>query len=147
MDAARNRKNAPPVASASRSILIVDDDTPLLAELDSMLSAHGDSVTCTGSAEEGVEAIAAHAYDFVLLDYRMPGKNGSWFMRHASLADNTKVLLLTAFANRQVIDQAMRLGASGYVIKPVDEDELLAALDFHLPGRLRSPGTPKEEPV
>ena len=121
----------PPVRAASKRILIVDDDAPLLAELVKILTAREYMVTCAGNAEIGAEAIRDQNYDFVLLDYRMPGKNGSWFMRHASLADKTKVLLLTAFANRQLIDEVMKLGASGYLVKPIDEDELLQHLEFH----------------
>lgn len=126
-------------------ILIVDDDGPLLAELVRILTAQKYLVTCAGSAETGVEAARAQDFDFVFLDYRLPGKNGSWFMRHASLADNTKVLLLTAFANRQLIDEIMKLGASGYLVKPIDEDELFIHLAFHSSGRSHRTHAEKEK--
>ena len=112
-----------------KEILIVDDDRPLLNELDRMLSARGYSVACVEDAEAGVDAVRRHNFDIILLDYRLPGKDGAWFMRHVTLPENTKVLLLTSYANRQLIGEMMRLGASGHLVKPVDEDELLVHLE------------------
>jgi len=61
----------------------------------------------------------------------MPEHDGSWFMRNAEVPRDTKVLLVTAYANRDIINEMFRLGISGYVIKPFDGPELLRHLDFH----------------
>ena len=112
-------------------ILILDDDTTLLEAVSSMLALHGHDVDTSDDAEEAVGKVADGAYDFILADYKMPDKDGMWFMQNATIPRETKVLLITAYADRQVINRMFDLGASGYIIKPFDEAELLRNLEFH----------------
>lgn len=112
-------------------ILILDDDKTLLEALKRMLSEHNYIVDCSDNAQTAVEMVKKNHYDFVLVDYRMPGKDGIWFMQNTKLPKKTKALLMTAYANRQVINQMFKLGASGYLIKPFDAEEILRHLKFH----------------
>jgi DNA-binding response OmpR family regulator len=112
-------------------ILILDDDETLRGAVSTMLTLHGHEVETTEDAETAARMVEEGGYDFVLADYKMPDKDGIWFMQNAKVPRDTKVLLITAYANRQVINRMFELGASGYIIKPFDETELLRNLDFH----------------
>ena len=112
-------------------ILILDDDWELLEVTAKMLAQAEHEVDCSSSAEKAVEMVAQKTYDFILVDYKMPDNDGVWFMKNAELPRNTKVLLVTAFVNRDVIKKMFALGASGYVIKPFEEAELHRHIEFY----------------
>lgn len=112
-------------------ILILDDDASLAKAVKAMLDQYDHDIDCSEDAQEAVRLVEVGDYDFVLADYKMPGKDGIWFMKNVKLPKKTKVLLSTAYANRQVINEMFALGASGYLIKPFDEEDLLRHLDFH----------------
>jgi len=75
----------------------------------------------------------------VLLDYCMPGLSGAQFLRRANVPADTKVLLITAYADRQIINEMLSLGAKGYIVKPFDMWDLERHLAFHAPGTADSP--------
>ena len=113
-------------------ILIVDDDDGMLKALQALLVASGHEVTCADTAENGIAAEPS-SFDFVLLDYKMPKHDGSWFMQNAEIGRDTRVLLITAYVNKDVITRMFSLGVSGYLIKPFDADDLLRHIDFFAP--------------
>jgi len=110
-------------------VLIVDDDKSLLDALDQFLKSYGHEVVCAPCAEEGINA-KPEAFDFILLDYKMPNHDGAWFMQNAKVSRKTRVLLVTAFVNKDVIKRMFDLGVSGYLIKPFDAEDLLRHLEF-----------------
>lgn len=110
-------------------VLIVDDDRGLLNALAELLSSCGHEVVCASCADEGINA-GPESFDFVLLDYKMPNHDGAWFMQNAKVARKTRVLLITAFVNKDVIKRMFDLGVSGYLIKPFEADDLLRHLEF-----------------
>ena len=112
-------------------MLLIDDDVNLLEALKDMLAEHKHEVECSSTAREAVEKVKETDYDCILVDYRMPRDDGVWFMENAEISPGTKVLLMTAYLNREVINKMFSLGAAGYIIKPFDEEELLAHLNFH----------------
>jgi CheY-like chemotaxis protein len=122
-------------------ILVLDDEKALLQSLRGMLTSHGHTVTCSDNAAEAVDMVKHTAFDVVLVDYKMPGNDGIWFMQHADLPRATRVILITAYVNREVINRMFELGAAAYLIKPFSEDELLRHLAF-VSGR--SAGDPAE---
>jgi len=112
-------------------ILVLDDDRVLLMTMEAILRNNGHEVTCVEDPEEAVKMVGENDYDFVLVDYQMPGKTGVWFMENANLPSTTKALLVTGDVDRDVITNMFDLGASGYIIKPFGEAELLRHLEFH----------------
>ena len=112
-------------------ILVIDDEPSIGRCVSLMLSPLNWTVDYAGTAESGVELVEKGEYDFVLLDYRMPGNDGIWFMKNARIPRRTKSLLMTAFINRGVINEMFKLGAVGYILKPFDEQELMKHLNFH----------------
>ena len=111
-------------------ILVLDDEVSLLESLKRMLEEYNHDVHCSDNAKDAVAKVEQNRYDVVLVDYKMPENDGLWFMRTAKLPRETKVLLITAYVNRRVINQMFELGASGYLIKPFNDEELLRHLSF-----------------
>ena len=113
-------------------ILVVDDDKPLREEVRNILIRAGYEADCAASAVEGLALAKSTDYDFLLVDYRMPEHDGLWFMQHVTLPRKTTALLVTSHLDRSLIAKMFSAGASGYVIKPFDEEELLRHLEFHI---------------
>jgi DNA-binding response OmpR family regulator len=112
-------------------ILILDDEENVLKSLERTLVLMKHEVKCFMSAKEAIPEIEGGSYDFALVDYKMPEFSGIWFMQNAKVPRATKVLLITAYVNREVITEMMKLGARGYLIKPFNENELKMHLSFH----------------
>jgi DNA-binding response OmpR family regulator len=110
-------------------ILIVDDETGMLNALQAVLGTCGHEVICAETAQAGLDA-NPNSFDFVLLDYKMPKHDGGWFMKKAKIGRGTRVLLITAYVNKDVIKRMFSLGVSGYLIKPFDADDLIRHIDF-----------------
>jgi DNA-binding NtrC family response regulator len=70
----------------------------------------------------------------------MPERSGLWFMEHARIPDNTKVLIMTGYAPAESVAQMMQLGASGCMNKPFGMKDLLRALS----ARAQEPAVPLE---
>src|SRR5947209_543671 len=82
-----------------------------------------------GDGEEALAACRQHHPDVVLMDVRMPKLNGLEALgRIASVGDSTKVLILTTFDLDEYVYEALRDGASGFLLKDAGADELLHAV-------------------
>ena len=115
----------------SLKILAVDDDVQVLDALKRILAGTDHELDCYQDARSALEGMKNCSYDFLLVDYKMPDKDGMWFMRHAQVPATTKSLLITAYASAELINQMFKLGISGYIIKPFDRAELMRHLDYH----------------
>ena len=112
-------------------VLVVDDQALVRAGFRMILEAH-DDMDVVGEAADGREAVAlarAHAPDVILMDVRMPGMDGIEATR-AVVAEQpaTRVLVLTTFDLDEYVYDALRAGASGFLLKDVARDDLLAAV-------------------
>lgn len=112
-------------------ILVIDDDADLRATLVIILNELGYEADAVGSAEQAVKTIEQNVYDFIFLDFKMPERDGSWFMKHAEIPNTTKVLLMTAYLNRVMLNDMFKLGIRGYLIKPIEMDEIQKHIEFH----------------
>ncbi len=113
-------------------ILIVDDHEVVRLGLRALLSRHDNCLVVdeAGSAEEAVEKTREHRPDIVVMDVRMPGKNGIEACRQIKAEfPETKVIMLTSYAADDLLMDAIAAGASGYVLKQVGGDELLHAIE------------------
>lgn len=112
-------------------IVIVDDDPLVRMGLRAIL-ASVEKWEVVGEAGDGAEAVALVAKempDLVLMDVRMPGMDGLEATRRIVDADkDTKVLVLTTFEVDEYVFEAMRAGASGFVLKRVPPKELIEAV-------------------
>lgn len=117
--------------NAALRVLLVDDNEAFLKELAALLERNGYTVDVCTNAVDAVERLANDSYEFVFVDHKMPEKDGLWMIEHARKTRETKILLLTGSVSRDVIGRAFRLGACGYLIKPVDESDVMRHLMFH----------------
>ncbi|MGG4268287.1 ANTAR domain-containing response regulator [Peribacillus simplex] len=116
-----------------KRILVVEDESIVLLDITIMLKDAGYGVV--GHARDGEKAIElAHALqpDLVLMDIKMPKMNG---LKASEVISNTfqiPVLLLTAFSQREYIDEAKRANIVGYLVKPITEANLIPAVEIAL---------------
>jgi DNA-binding NtrC family response regulator len=104
-------------------VLVVDDERLVRWSLGQRLSARGWTVTEAGSA---AEAINAPAPDVAILDYKLPDGDGIEVLRRLRHTDpDLPVIMLTAHQDTELIVEAMKAGASDYLTKPFDVDEVV----------------------
>ncbi len=112
-------------------VLVVDDQRMVRAGFAAVVDAEPD-LTVLGQASDGEEALrlaSAAAPDVVLMDLRMPGMDGLAATRRlTSLAPPPRVLVLTAFRHDEYVFAALRAGASGFLLKDCDPQELVDAI-------------------
>jgi DNA-binding NtrC family response regulator len=111
-------------------VLIVDDDPPLCDLLRLSLSAKGFTPTTRRSAEAALSALSSHDFDVLVTDVRLPRMDGLELCRRA-LAErpNLAVVVITAFGNLDAAVAAIRAGAHDFITKPVQIEEVGAALE------------------
>ena len=111
-------------------ILIVDDDENLCSVLSEELNEIGYITSYVTGADDAIKFVEeGNKIDLILLDLKMPGKDGFFVLKH--LKENNakiKVIVLTAYADvKSAIDSA-RLGATDFISKPYDLDELIITI-------------------
>ncbi|MDY0020687.1 MAG: response regulator transcription factor [Anaerolineae bacterium] len=112
-------------------ILIVDDHEIVRLGLRALLSRNPDFAVVdeAGSAEEALEKVKQHRPNIVVMDIRLPGANGIEACRTIKLAvPETHVIMLTSYAEDEMLFDAINAGASGYVLKQVGGDDLVRAI-------------------
>ncbi len=111
--------------------LVVDDQSMVRAGLRMLLSDQPDIevVAEAGNGREAIEQASRHQPDVVLMDIRMPELDGLEATRRIMAADETaKVLILTTFDLDDYVYEALRVGASGFVLKDEPPEQLIAAV-------------------
>ena len=119
-------------------ILIVDDHPVMCSGLSNMLNAQERMtvIGTTGSGSEALKFIAREKPDLMLLDLRMPGMDGISVLRALqSVQAPPKVLVLTSYEQDELIYQAIKAGAQGYLLKDTSETDLIAAITVVHAGR------------
>jgi DNA-binding response OmpR family regulator len=107
-------------------VLIVDDDRGLASMIAFVLRSYGFSVDVANSGDEGLGLVSARNYDAVVLDLRMPGKDGRAVFREMREGGiQTPVLILSAYDAQSARDE---LGAEAYLNKPFEPDALAESL-------------------
>jgi CheY-like chemotaxis protein len=117
------------LASASgASILVVEDDTRLLAILGRMVQALGFTPLCVETAEDALAAIAKQAPKGILLDLGLPRMNGMELMRHLKADPATAGIPVYVMSGATDSGEAKVLGALGFLRKPITRDTVAAAI-------------------
>ena len=108
------------------SLLVVDDEAIMREILQSLLERQGCRVQLATSGQEGVERARAGAFDAVLLDVMMPGKDGLAALEEiARLDDAPPVIMITAFGTSRNTREAFKRGAFDFIEKPFKNDDVL----------------------
>lgn len=116
--------------SYNKQLLVIDDEPALRMMVRAVVEDAGWSVAEASSGEAGIEHLASHNVNVVLLDMRMTGIDGSETL--AIIQErypNLPVIMLTAFGTVGSAVEAMKRGAFDYLSKPADNDELIAVLE------------------
>ncbi len=115
----------------SRRVVIAEDEAIIRLDLKEILQDEGYEVVGeTGRGDEVVDLVRLHHPDLAILDVKMPGSDGLVAARAIrDLDQKVAVLILTAFSQRNLIDEAREAGVAAYLIKPFQRSELVPAID------------------
>lgn len=118
-------------------VVIAEDEAIVRLDLKETLEEEGYEVVGeTGRGDEAVQLVSSLRPDLAILDIKMPGKDGLQAAREIAGERMAAVLILTAFSQRDLIEQARDAGALAYLVKPFQKTELLPAVEVAL-GRFR----------
>jgi len=122
-------------------VVIAEDEAIIRMDLRETLEEEGyDVVGETGRGDEAVEMVRALRPDLVILDIKMPGMDGIEAARIINGEKICGILILTAFSQREVIEQARDVGALAYLVKTFQKSDLVRAIEVAIGrfGELRS---------
>ena len=110
-------------------ILLVDDDEWIRDSLSFFFEAEGCNLLTFESAEEGMKALKQQAYDIVISDYKLPGMDGLEFLRRVKEKQpNAFEILITAYANCEILKEAKMMGVQDFIPKPFTSENVEASL-------------------
>lgn len=109
-------------------ILVADDESIIRLGLKTILTELGYDVTLTSDGREALRVAHQKEFDFAIFDIKMPFTDGLEAARALYKYRPTPILLLTAFGEQELIEKASNLPIQGYLMKPVDEKQLSAAI-------------------
>ena len=106
-------------------VLLVEDDMITRRLMTKLVSAHGHNVIACADAEEGWTAFQKEAYPLLVLDWMLPGMSGLDLCRKVRASRNGPycvILVITALAEREHLQEVLEAGADDYLAKPIDRD-------------------------
>ncbi len=110
------------------TLLLVDDDEEFLSVLAPAMNKRGFLVSTANSAESAFALAEQDPPEYAVVDLKMAGNSGLVLVRQlASLQAGTRIVVLTGYASISTAIEAIKLGATHYLAKPVDADEIVAA--------------------
>lgn len=126
-------------------LLIIDDEPSITWGLKRLGESLGHEVTGVSSAEQALEAAKRSQFDVVVLDVRLPGRDGLSAMSNLrDLVGDAPIIVITAYGDLQTAVEAVRRGAFEYLVKPFDLDRAQQVIDRALEHRSSS-GAPVPE--
>ena len=119
-----------------KTILLIDDSATMLMSLRQTLEMSGYTVEVASDGAQALEKLKKiKKPDLIITDINMPNMNGIEFIRHArQFLRFTPILTLTTESQQAKRDEAKRLGATGWLTKPVGGKDLIAVIQRVLPG-------------
>ncbi len=116
-----------------KKLLLVDDTELFLKSFERLLSREGYLVTTAKNGLEAMDCIARDSFDLVVTDIEMPEMDGIELLRRIQgLKKDLAIIVLTAFGSTETEDEAMSLGASEYLEKPLDIDYIKEVIESKL---------------
>jgi AmiR/NasT family two-component response regulator len=114
-------------------VVIAEDEAIIRLDLKETLEEEGYEVVGeTGRGDEAVALVKEHNPDIAILDIKMPGLDGLEAAREIAGERRAAVLILTAFSQKDLIEQARDAGALAYLVKPFQKSELIPAIEVAL---------------
>lgn len=119
---------------SSVKFLIVDDDETFTRVLSKAIQRRGYNTAVASSAEQALTLLESFTPDLATLDLKMDGASGITLVpKLKALNPNIKILILTGYASISTAVEAIKLGATDYLAKPADTDQILAKLNVTAP--------------
>ncbi len=117
----------------SKRVVIAEDEAIIRLDLREMLEDEGYLVVGeTGRGDEAVQMVEEHSPDLCVFDIKMPGMDGLAAAREVSAGRKAAVVILTAFSQRHLIEEARDAGVLSYLVKPFQREELVSAIEVAL---------------
>ena len=131
--------------SKSISVVIAEDEAIIRLDLKESLEAEGYAVVGeAGRGDEAIDLVRMLEPDLVILDIKMPGMNGIDAARVISEEGLAAVILLTAFSQQDLIQEASNAGVLAYLVKPFQRSDLVPSIELAL-GRFKEISDLKQE--
>ncbi len=129
---------AAPGAPQGLRVLVAEDNAVNQLLVSRLLERRGHSVTLVGDGRAALEALDRQSFDVVLMDIEMPGMDGfeataAIRRREARTGGHIPIIAMTAYAMKGDRERCLEAGADGYVSKPIQAAELVAAVEAALP--------------
>ena len=109
-------------------ILVVDDDRLVLATLVAGLKQAGFEVIEADNGDDAILLARKYKPSLAILDMRMQGKSGMDVARYLAANTSTGFMFLSAFGDADIVEEATRMGALGYLVKPLDVRQIVPAV-------------------
>lgn len=117
-------------------ILVIDDEKNILLVIKKALINEYDEITTVETGEKAIELLNANFYDIIITDLKLPGISGIDILKHVRKNNlETDVIIITAFATTTSAIEALKLGATDYLLKPFNIDELRIVVNNILKNR------------
>ncbi|HEY8085245.1 MAG TPA: response regulator transcription factor [Methylophilaceae bacterium] len=111
------------------TLLLVDDDDAFRQVLSNALTKRGYAVTVAANVDDALLLVAADPPEYAVVDLKMPGASGLVLVQRLHELDaTTHIIVLTGFASIATAVEAIKLGATHYLAKPAEVDDIMAAL-------------------
>ena len=124
-------------AAESPTLLLADDDATFCTVLRTALQKRGYEVTLAHSVEEAVPLARLNPPEYAIIDLKMSGAPGLALVRVLHELDpNTRIVVLTGYASIATAVEAIKLGATQYLAKPANADEIVAAFSHAADSRV-----------
>ena len=118
------------LVTENRTLLIVDDDGPFRTRLMRAFRDRGFDVAGAASFDEAMAMAQVDTPELALVDLRLPGKSGLDLVKSLKERDaTTSIVVLTGYGSIATAVESVKLGATSYLTKPVDADQILAAFE------------------
>jgi len=116
--------------ASRRTVLVAEDETIIRMDLREMLEEEGYDVVEAADGEQAVRLAREVRPELAILDIKMPIKDGLTAAQEISEEGIAPVLILTAYSQRELVEQAAEAGAMGYLVKPFQKHDLLPAIEI-----------------
>jgi len=114
-------------------VVVAEDEAIIRMDLRELLQEEGyDVVAESGRGDEALSLVQANKPDVALLDIKMPGMDGISVARRINADRLCAVVLVTAFSQRELIEEATDAGVHGYVVKPFERHDIVPAIEVAL---------------
>ncbi len=112
------------------NILVVDDNVNLCKTMSLILKHKSYAVATANEGREAIERVQQNPFDMIFLDIKMPHMNGvESYRRIKAIRPDAVVMMMTAYAVEDLVQQALEEGAYGIVNKPLDIDRVIAIIE------------------